>query len=511
MRTNSPKGSSNRSLSIEGEIEITVGSAGNPPSNVLEAVNPLKALKRFVGNLEAEEAAKLIATASDFALIVDANGVIKELSSSSPNLPAEGFASWVGQPWIDTVTNESRSKVIEMLDNASSASGPRWRQVNHTLPQADDLPVRYSAIEIGRRGNIIALGRDLRPMAELQQRLIEAQQSTEREYARLRNAETRYRALFQLASEPILIADASTLKVIEANPAATEVLDKAAKKVIGRTLTDLFHPSSYNDLHQLMSDARAAGQVGGLKLRLPSGAECMVSVSLFRQGIASHLLVRLTPLSAAGRHSSATTARSSAMDVVQNMPDGFVVTSQDYRVVAVNSAFVELTQLAIEEQVKGQSLDRWIGRTTSEFGLLTANLREHGALRNFATVMRGDLGSQEDVELSAVSVASGHQPCHGFIVRTIGRRTASVRAVNHEFPRSVNQLTSLVGSVPLKELVRETTDLIERLCIEAALELADDNRVSAAEMLGVSRQSLYMKLRRYGIGDRGSDDAQSMS
>jgi len=74
-------------------------------------------------------------------------------------------------------------------------------------------------------------------------------------------------------------------------------------------------------------------------------------------------------------------------------------------------------------------------------------------------------------------------------------------------PHSVEQLTELVGRVSLKELVRETTDMIERLCIEAALELTRDNRASAAEMLGLSRQSLYVKLRRYGLTDAASEDA----
>jgi DNA-binding NtrC family response regulator len=73
--------------------------------------------------------------------------------------------------------------------------------------------------------------------------------------------------------------------------------------------------------------------------------------------------------------------------------------------------------------------------------------------------------------------------------------------------RSVEQLTELIGRVPLKDLVREATDAIERLCIEAALDLTGDNRASAAEMLGLSRQSLYVKLRRYGLGDLGGDDA----
>ncbi|MFX5603073.1 helix-turn-helix domain-containing protein, partial [Acinetobacter baumannii] len=31
--------------------------------------------------------------------------------------------------------------------------------------------------------------------------------------------------------------------------------------------------------------------------------------------------------------------------------------------------------------------------------------------------------------------------------------------------------------------------------------LTRDNRASAAEMLGLSRQSLYIKLRRYGMQD----------
>ena len=75
-----------------------------------------------------------------------------------------------------------------------------------------------------------------------------------------------------------------------------------------------------------------------------------------------------------------------------------------------------------------------------------------------------------------------------------------------ELPRTVEQFADLVGRVPLKNLVRETTDLIERLCIEAALELTRDNRASAADMLGLSRQGLYAKLRRYGLGDLDSDD-----
>jgi hypothetical protein len=59
--------------------------------------------------------------------------------------------------------------------------------------------------------------------------------------------------------------------------------------------------------------------------------------------------------------------------------------------------------------------------------------------------------------------------------------------------------------VPLKDIVGQTTDLIEQMCIEAALHLTRDNRAAAAEMLGLSRQSLYVKLRRFGLSDQATD------
>ena len=70
----------------------------------------------------------------------------------------------------------------------------------------------------------------------------------------------------------------------------------------------------------------------------------------------------------------------------------------------------------------------------------------------------------------------------------------------------MEQLTELVGRMPLKDIVRESTDLIERQCIEAALAFTSNNRASAAEILGLSRQSLYSKLHRHGLVSSEVDD-----
>ena len=71
----------------------------------------------------------------------------------------------------------------------------------------------------------------------------------------------------------------------------------------------------------------------------------------------------------------------------------------------------------------------------------------------------------------------------------------------------MGQLTELVGRVPMREIVANTAGLIEKMCVEAALQLTRDNRAAAAELLGLSRQSLYVKLRRYGLGDAEAEDA----
>jgi DNA-binding NtrC family response regulator len=68
-----------------------------------------------------------------------------------------------------------------------------------------------------------------------------------------------------------------------------------------------------------------------------------------------------------------------------------------------------------------------------------------------------------------------------------------------DLTRAVEQLTGLVGRVSLPELLRDTVELVERHFIEAALELTHDNRTAAAEVLGLSRQSLYLKLRRHRL------------
>jgi transcriptional regulator PpsR len=183
------------------------------------------------------------------------------------------------------------------------------------------------------------------------------------------------------------------------------------------------------------------------------------------------------------------------------VPDGFVVTNHEGVIIAANEAFLELTQLRNEAQAQGESLDRWLGRPGVDLSILLNNLREFGSVRLFATVIRDEFDAENEVEVSAGAVLNGGEPCYGFAIRGISRRVVPAVATPRAFPKSLEQIIELIGRVSLKELVREATDVIERLSIEAALSMTGDNRASAAEILGVSRQSLYVKMRRHGLID----------
>ena len=201
-------------------------------------------------------------------------------------------------------------------------------------------------------------------------------------------------------------------------------------------------------------------------------------------------------------------AGAKLLKLAESSPDGLVVTDRDARILSANAAFAEMAQLTGEENSYGEALERWLGRPGIDLDVLISNLRQNESIRMFSTILRGEYGAATDVEVSAVPLQDDTTSSFGFAIRDVGRRLSPNPRSDRELPRSADQLTELIGRVPLKDLVRETTDVIERLCIEAALNLTGNNRASAAEMLGVSRQSLYVKLRRFGIADT-SDENES--
>ena len=461
-----------------------------------------------LGDLDATSAATLIAAAADIALVVDSAGTIRDIAFHNGQLVDElpNAAGWVGRPFLHSVLPDSRPKVEALLRETLGEAPPRWHHINHLGADGASVPVLYSAALVGEDRRLVAFGRDLRAVAALQQRLVNAQQSMEQDYSRLREMELRYRLLFQTSSEPVLIVDAGRNRVGEANPAACQLLGEPGERLVGKALSDLFDPASMASVQGYLGALRAGAKLDSVAAQLAGAkAEVTVCASVFRQDNSVLYLVRMTPAQPVSAAGPSDDLKARLLSVVEQAPDAFVLTDHEGRILSANAAFADMAQLPSEERARGEMLDRWLGQSALDLDVLMTNLRHRGSIRFFATSMRSANGVVAQVEVSAVAVGPDGAPSFGFSIRNVGPRLRSEPRVGRDLPRSVEQLTELIGRVPLKDLVREATDVIERLCIEAALELTGDNRASAAEMLGLSRQSLYVKLRRYGLGDLDTD------
>ncbi|XBQ16998.1 MAG: transcriptional regulator PpsR [Oceanicaulis sp.] len=446
-----------------------------------------------------ETAAILAANAGDVALLIDERGVVRDAAFAGEEFSDGEFSSWTGRKWVDLVGDDSRDKVLALLKSAHEGGQRRWRHVNHSRAGEADLPIRYFALPAGKAGWTLAIGRDLRAASRMQQRLIEAQRSMEVDYAKVREAETRFRLLFQLASEGVLIIDGDNFRITDVNPAASRLLGRASQRLEGRSIESAFGEAEAGAVRETLAVARRTGRIEKVEL-VPEGAKslCELLVSVYRQGRAVFYLARLSSKDGEARPE----ADASLSRLAEILPDGLVLIAEDGKILSVNEAFCELAQLTGAEDAIGAPVERFIGRTETELNVLMANLREHGLIRNFATTVRTRLDLSEAVEVSAVSAPGPTGTVFGFSIRPVGRRlVAGRRAEGGAVPGSVDRLSDLVGRVSLKEIVRESTDMIERSCIEAALELTNDNRASAAEILGLSRQSLYAKMHRHQIGE----------
>ncbi len=458
-------------------------------------------------SLDSPTFSRLLGVVSDLTLVLDASGVIEDVSTGRATLSALGCQNWIGRPWIDTVTSESRIKVQELLASASATEAMRWRHINHASPMGgNDIALQYVVLPLG--GNkLLAMGRDLEALAELQRRLVETQQSMERDYLRLRQIEARYRVLFDTSSEAVLLVDASSQRVLEANVGAQTLLKDAGKRLVGRDVRECFEGESQAEVQSLLRMALATGRIEMCAARVAGVPTALtLSAMVFRQEGGAQFLVRLASREASAELRQDAGTSAALIEAMEHFPDGWLLTDTGGLVKNINEEGMALMGLTAASQIVGQSLERWLQRGAVDWGVLHTGLRQQMPVRNFATEVRTLSGMTVPVEISAVSL-SRPEPLYAFFVRDMNRRPQGASAASPAGqPHPFAELSQLVGRRPIKDIVGETVDTIERMCIESALELTHNNRASAAEMLGLSRQSLYVKLRRFGIvADADSD------
>ena len=436
----------------------------------------------------AELAEAFVSLASDIALVIDDNGVIQSVAQNATTPIATNFSQWVGRPWADVVSGDTRRKVELMLTDLRTTGVARRREVNVTGENDSDVPVAFSALRLGTLGPMLAVGRDLRAVSAIQQRFLDAQQELERGYWRSRQAESRYRLLFQVATDAVLTVDAHSLRVVEANHAAANMLG-AGMALAGRSAPELFDRSSRGTLQDMLLNAGADGKPAEINVRLPkSRALAAVSATPFRAGGGLRLLLRVRSAAAPETH-GAEMNKTLAL-LVDSTRDGIVVTDSSGRILVANPAFLALVHTASEDEVRGRAIGDWVGRIEADVAALLAGAHAHGIAHLVRSSLRRHDGVAIDVDITGAMLAEGEQECFGFTIRPCETRGDA----NAAWLKSLLVLEERVGVLTLPELMTQAQQMVEQRFVSLAMARTHGDVPAAAGVLGIAVEKLLRAL-----------------
>ena len=438
--------------------------------------------------------------APDIRLSLDRDGVIRDAALAGA-FAEETATAWIGLPWAATVPERDGLLLGRILGEVQARGLSPFRPLVQRLPSGREVAVEYTTFRQEGGQDLVAVGKSLQAVTEIQNRLIETQQAMAQDYLKLREIETRYRHLVNASSEAVLLLDARDFGVLEANPMAARTFGLGSgppKANPARRLLDCLRPEDLDTFLGMLHEVRERGGAPGTLVRIGAARDpWFARASLMVAQDHPVFLVQFAP--AEGPLPAHPTWRESPLEhLVERSPDAFTVIDHQGAILRANRAFLDLVQMGSETAILGKPLGRWLGRPGADLTVLLANVRRLGAVRLFSTKLYGELGSEIEVEISAVGNAPTNPTHIGVCTRNIDRRLSTENRATSS-GQWLDILAKQVGRTSLRRLVDEATEVIERHYIDAALDLAAGNRTVAAELLGISRQSLYVKFGRYGL------------
>ncbi|MDW4499393.1 transcriptional regulator PpsR [Sulfitobacter sp. D35] len=444
----------------------------------------------------------LIEKASDIAIHIDAAGTIEGISVN-PECPSLGCLDhWVGRDIDKFLTVESREKLARRLDdmrNSADGTVPAV-EINHVDNATWEFPIRYSLHSV-KGDSVLMIGRDMGPIAEVQQRLVSEQLARERDLKKLRGEETFYRLVLEAAETPIVIVEPEQGVIRDLNGPAASLFGTKAETLSGSMFAQVFEGRRRGELVEALKAAASASEVRSVEVSARrNGRALHLTPEFFRAAGDLYLLCRVKAVDEDAEDSVQSAHSLAALFTATT--DAIVLTDAKGVIRDANEAFLVMADAPQLRDIRDRSLAEFLVRGSVDLKLILESAAKPDRLRSYATQLKSVFGTRANVELSAARLHQrGGDLGFGIVVRDVTpseriEAQANGAAVSEEAMRNV---MDLVGTASLKELVSATSDVVEKMCIETAVQLTGNNRVAAAEMLGLSRQSLYVKLRKHGL------------
>lgn len=450
--------------------------------------------------IEPEYLGGILATSSDIALLIDKQAKIHSVLLNASEERYGNLSHWEGRDLDEFLTIESRPKLKKALERLLTGETILYGlELNHEDNALWKFPVRYNIHYLGNHERILLLGRDLRTLSESQQRLIKAQIAVERSIEEKREYDAHFRLLLNSIQEPIAFINAETGTILHANPALLDLLDLDEAKLentkLQNTLTNRSERADF--LAKLTLAAHENHEIDANINTKGATQDIRIVSEIYRTVGQKVLMCKLRGNS--GERNANRDFVDNLVLAFHNSSDAMVFSDEKGTIQYVNERFLELTNAGNEKTVVGQNLAEFLGRGQIDLAIMLENVTKSGSVKTYATHLKSSLGAKIDVETSVSKNQSEKNPLIAFIIRATSNLDESKPNGFSYSERDETSAKDLVGHATLKEIVSETTDVIEKICIEAALEMTNNNRAAAAEMLGLSRQSLYVKLSKFDI------------
>ena len=462
-------------------------------------------LKEFIESYENRTTSdiytNIISEFGDINIILDSKGKILQINTPAGSI-FKNLSSWVNKNIYDFLTIESKEKLNFHLTSLSdlSQSSTKWFELNHTSEITGEFPVKYKGFKAVNKKNVILIGNDLSPVAEIQKKFVNSQLALEREYSKYRSFETKYKALIEFSEEPLFLLDGVTGKILNVNDSATKIINEKREKLVGTPLSKFFNFKNNNEFIELLKSNEFVKNYSSNK-SIKSKINFNLQSSIFRAENEVCIIVRLQ------KENEIKVKENEFNNILNkfydNTRDGIVFTDSLGTIKYVNDSFISLCKIENEQLLIERPFSDFLARGIIDMKVLIEATMENGSTMPFKTQLISNYDIKTNIEITSTktSINFGDYICFLISHRPNESETETENKTNENVvsEKATKKIMKLVGSAPLKDLVADTSDIVEKICIETALKMTKNNRVATAEMLNLSRQSLYVKLRKYNL------------
>ena len=440
---------------------------------------------------------RIISNIGDINLLIDLKGKILKINLPNKNIN-KNLNSWLNKNIFDFLTIESKEKLDLQITSLTEINilSTKGFELNHVSTDTGEFPVRYKGFKTEDKKNIILIGNDLSQIAEVQKRFVNSQLALEREYSKFRSFETKYKALIEFSEEALVILDASLGNILDLNNPAAKLLKQKKEKLIGINLSKIFNYENEKEfIEKLKSDK--INKSDFVYINEKNKNNIILHSSVFRAENEICIIVRLEKT--LKEDSSENEFINILNKFYEKTRDGIVFTNKMGIIKYVNDSFLSLCKSENQQLIVDRPFSEFLARGIVDLKVLIEATLENGSTMPFKTQLISNFDIRTDIEISSTytSTKFGEYIC--FIISYKPNENEINTSDNVVSEKATRKITKLVGSAPLKDLVADTSDIVEKICIETALEMTKNNRVATAEMLHLSRQSLYVKLRKHNL------------